>query len=216
MNTNGHHAQPSQLTILVIDNYDSFTYNLVDILRRSGHDVQVRRNDEISLAEVEAMAPDGILISPGPGRPEDSGVSVDIVKALVGEMPILGVCLGHQLLGEMFGMALQHAGQPMHGKTSQVDHDAQGVFEGLPQPMRVMRYHSLLLANNPLPEGLTVTATSESGEVMGIRHKILNFAGVQFHPESVLTECGDQIIRNWICTLTKRTGTVPHSRVQQV
>lgn len=187
--------------VLVIDNYDSFTWNLVDLLRRGTDSVKVVRNDAISLSDIESLNPKGILISPGPGRPEDSGISIDVVRSLAGKIPILGVCLGHQLLGEMFGMEVVHAQAPMHGKTSWVDHDGNGIFKGIPSPMRVMRYHSLLLRNQILPKGLTTTAKTATGEIMGIRHKLLNFAGVQFHPESILTDHGNRILSNWLRNL---------------
>lgn len=184
--------------ILIIDNYDSFTWNLVDLLRQGPFPVEVRRNDAIVLEEVRKMEPRGILISPGPGRPADSGVSKEIVEQMKGELPLLGICLGHQLLGEVFGMELGHAETPMHGKTSLVKHDGKGIFKGIPAEIRVMRYHSLVLDNQILPGDIEVSATTSKGEIMGIRHKFLNFAGVQFHPESILTECGDKMIANWL------------------
>lgn len=187
--------------IIVIDNYDSFTWNLVDLVRRGPYAVEVFRNDEISVEEVFHKDPKGVLISPGPGRPSDSGVSREIVDKLITTIPVLGVCLGYQLLGEAFGMKLIHASAPMHGKTSQVQHNGKGLFEGLPNPMTVMRYHSLLLQNQNLPEELTVTAQTEEGEIMGIQHNFLNFAGVQFHPESILTELGERIVQNWLSAL---------------
>lgn len=192
--------------ILVIDNYDSFTWNLVDILRRGTHPVKVVRNDAITLAEALALRPSGLLISPGPGRPSDSGISLVLAEALVGKIPVLGICLGHQLLGELFGAELLHAAAPVHGKTSLVQHDGKGIFAGLPNPMRVMRYHSLLLDNISSSSELKVCATTSAGEIMGIRHNFLNFAGVQFHPESVLTEQGDAIIRNWMETIPSEAG----------
>lgn len=190
--------------ILVVDNYDSFTWNLVDLLRRGPMEVEVRRNDAVTVGEVREMAPDGILISPGPGRPSDSGVSTEIVRSFMGKVPILGVCLGHQLLGELFGMRLVHARAPMHGMTSLISHDGNGLFKGVPNPIRAMRYHSLLLDNTSPPRDVMITAATESGEVMGIRHKIFNFAGVQFHPESVLTEHGERMIGNWIQSLLEQ------------
>lgn len=193
--------------ILVIDNYDSFTWNLVDILRRGPEPVVVYRNDEIELTAVRALNPKGILISPGPGTPADSGISQAIVHALAGEIPLLGICLGHQLLGEAFGLRLRHADAPVHGKTSRIRHDGKGVFRGLPQDLKVMRYHSLLLEAADHVTDVEVSATTATGEVMGIRHKILNFAGVQFHPESILTEQGDRIIQNWLDSLEKKTWT---------
>lgn len=184
--------------ILIIDNYDSFTWNLVDLLRQGPFPVEVVRNDALAVEEVVVMAPRGILLSPGPGRPMDSGVSVDIVRGLAGKVPILGICLGHQLLGELHGMRLRHAEAPVHGKTSRLAHDGKGLFRGIPQEMRVMRYHSLVLDGSFLPEEIEVSARTHEGEIMGIRHKFLNFAGVQFHPESILTEWGDKMIDNWL------------------
>lgn len=184
--------------ILVIDNYDSFTWNLVDILRRGTRPVKVIRNDDCTAEEAFSLNPDGILISPGPGRPQDSGISAKLVQLANGKIPVLGICLGHQLLGEMFGARLIHASAPVHGKTSKVRHDGKGIFLGLDQPMRVMRYHSLLLEAESLPDELRVTAQTAQGEIMGIQHNFLNFTGVQFHPESVLTEKGDRILHNWM------------------
>lgn len=183
--------------ILVIDNYDSFTWNLVDILQRHVP-TEVRRNDKVTIQEIKSLNPKGILISPGPGRPEDSGISVEAARHFAGKIPILGICLGHQVLGELFGMKLIHAETPMHGKTSMISHDGAGLFRNLPNPLRVMRYHSLLLDNQNVPETLIIRAQSLNGEVMGLRHKFLNFAGLQFHPESILTESGWKLIENWL------------------
>ncbi len=186
--------------ILIIDNYDSFTWNLVDLVRRGPYPVEVYRNDEITVEEIFHKDPKGILISPGPGRPKDSGVSREIVEQLISTTSILGVCLGHQLLGEAFGMQVTYSTEPMHGKTSMISHNGRGLFQGIPNPIRVMRYHSLLLKNDDIPSELTVTAETETAEIMGIEHKFLNFAGVQFHPESILTDFGEQIIQNWLST----------------
>ncbi len=187
--------------ILVIDNYDSFTWNLVDLVRRGPYPVEVYRNDEITVEEIFHKDPKGILISPGPGRPSDSGVSREVVEKLISTTSVLGVCLGHQLLGEAFGMKVIYSTEPMHGKTSMIKHIGKGLFQGIPNPMQVMRYHSLLLENSAIPAELTVTAETEDGEIMGIQHNFLNFAGVQFHPESILTELGEQIIQNWLSTV---------------
>lgn len=184
--------------ILIIDNYDSFTWNLVDLIRQGPYPVEVRRNDEIDLVQAKALSPKGILISPGPGRPEDSGVSVELVKEMAGETPIFGVCLGHQLLGELFGMKLRHAPAPVHGKTSRILHDGKGIFRDIPQEINVMRYHSLVLEKPGPDSDILVSARTPADEIMGIRHIFLNFAGVQFHPESILTEYGNKMIQNWL------------------
>lgn len=187
--------------ILVIDNYDSFTWNLVDIVRRGPFPVEVFRNDEITVEEIFHKDPKGILISPGPGHPTESKVSKEIVDKLLTTTPVLGICLGHQLLGEAFGMKVIHSSEPMHGKTSRINHNEAGLFRGIPSPMTVMRYHSLILQNADIPPEITVTAETEDGEIMGIKHNFLNFAGVQFHPESILTDLGEQIVRNWFSSL---------------
>ncbi|MEO0897751.1 MAG: aminodeoxychorismate/anthranilate synthase component II [Bacteroidota bacterium] len=188
--------------ILIVDNYDSFTYNLVDLVRREAA-VKVVKNDEISLEEVRRLHPQGILISPGPGRPTQSGISLPIVSNFYKDYPILGVCLGHQILGEVFGQQTILAQRPMHGRTSMIQHDEQGLFKGLPSPLRVMRYHSLVVNPTHFTDKLVVTAQTEQGEIMGLRHKSLPLCGVQFHPESILSDGGRQIIQNWlemICT----------------
>ncbi|MCL4105856.1 UNVERIFIED_CONTAM: hypothetical protein GTU68_012494, partial [Idotea baltica] len=187
--------------ILVIDNYDSFTWNLVDLLRRGPYPVEVYRNDALTVEEVFHLDPKGIVISPGPGRPVDSGVSLEIMHKLSRTTAVLGVCLGHQLMGEVFGLELTHAETPMHGKTSLAHHDQTGLFAGLPSPVQVMRYHSLLLNNRHLPKDISVTAKTQKGEIMGIKHNFLNLTGVQFHPESILTEWGAQMILNWLHSL---------------
>ncbi|GAB4410365.1 MAG: aminodeoxychorismate/anthranilate synthase component II [Bacteroidia bacterium] len=194
------------MRILLIDNYDSFTYNLADLLRRYAT-VQVVRNDAIGLEEITATDPAGIVVSPGPGRPEDSGISLPLVQRLYDRYPILGVCLGHQIIGQVCGAKVVHAARPMHGRTSLVQHTQTSVFRQLPSPLRVMRYHSLVLDPDTIPDELEVIAYSDGGEIMGIRHKIHTLVGVQFHPESVLSEGGDRMIRNWlddICTRQAR------------
>jgi anthranilate synthase/aminodeoxychorismate synthase-like glutamine amidotransferase len=185
--------------VLVIDNYDSFTYNLVQYLGELGADVRVRRNDAVTMSEIEAMAPDQILISPGPGRPEDAGVSVDVIRRFGPTTPILGVCLGHQAIGIVYGGTVCRASAPMHGKTSTVVHDGKGVFKGIAAPFPAGRYHSLVIAGEPAPRELEVAArTQEDGTIMAVRHRTYPVHGVQFHPESVLTEEGRTILRNFL------------------
>ncbi|HVZ81191.1 MAG TPA: aminodeoxychorismate/anthranilate synthase component II [bacterium] len=184
--------------ILVIDNYDSFTYNIVQYLGELGADIQVVRNDEVTVADILARKPSHILISPGPCSPKEAGISVDVIKQLAGKVPILGVCLGHQSIGYAFGGDIVRAGKLMHGKTSQITHDGKGVFQGLPNPFRATRYHSLVIKKETLPPDLVVTATSEDGEIMGVRHKTLPVEGVQFHPESILTESGKALLNNFL------------------
>ena len=185
--------------VLVIDNYDSFTYNLVQYLGELGADVRVRRNDQITLGEIEAMQPAQLVISPGPGRPEDAGVSVDVIRQFGPTVPILGVCLGHQAIGMVYGGTVCRAATPMHGKTSTVEHDGRGVFAGIGAPFEAGRYHSLIIANDSVPADLEVTArTREDGTIMGVRHRKYNVHGVQFHPESVLTDEGRRILKNFL------------------
>lgn len=183
--------------ILLIDNYDSFTWNLAQYLGELGAPPRVLRNDEITLGEIEAMAPERIVISPGPGRPEDAGISVDVVKQFGPRLPLLGVCLGHQSIGIAFGGAVVRAPQLMHGKVSAVQHDARGVFRGVTQPFTAGRYHSLVVAD-PLPAALEAAARAEDGTIMGVRHREFPIHGVQFHPESVLTGEGRQLLRNFL------------------
>src|SRR5688572_24124907 len=173
--------------VLVVDNYDSFTYNLVQCLRALGAECDVRLNDELQVGELAGALPDGVLISPGPGTPEQAGVSLDVIRAVAGKRPILGVCLGHQALAQAFGARVERAERPMHGKTSAVLHDGRGVSAGLPTPLRATRYHSLVVAPESLPTVLEVTARTPEGELMGLRHRELPLEGVQFHPESILT-----------------------------
>jgi anthranilate synthase/aminodeoxychorismate synthase-like glutamine amidotransferase len=183
--------------ILLIDNYDSFTFNLAQYLGELGHPPAVRRNDEITLGEVEAMHPSRIVISPGPGRPEDAGISVDIIKAMGAKVPVLGVCLGHQAIGYAFGGDVVRAPVLMHGKTSSVQHDGRGVFSGVSQQFVAGRYHSLVVAD-PAPGSLEISARTDDGVVMGLRHRQWPLHGVQFHPESVLTGEGRKILRNFV------------------
>jgi para-aminobenzoate synthetase component 2 len=187
--------------ILVIDNYDSFTYNLVQYLSELGAEVVVRRNDAVTVEEVRKLRPRGVLISPGPGRPEDAGVSLDLIANLGSETPIFGVCLGHQSIAQHFGASVVRAERLMHGRTSQIFHEGRGVFENLPNPLTATRYHSLIVKRDTIPDVIEVTAWTDQGEVMGIRHSALPLEGVQFHPESFLTENGHQLIRNWLTSL---------------
>jgi anthranilate synthase/aminodeoxychorismate synthase-like glutamine amidotransferase len=185
--------------ILMIDNYDSFTYNLVQYLREMAADVQVFRNDAITVAEIEKLAPAAIVISPGPGRPEDAGVSCDVLRAFAGKIPILGVCLGHQAIGLVYGGRVVHAKQLMHGKVSDVTCDGQGIFKGLDsRPFKAMRYHSLAVEKDTLPDCLEISATTADGEIMGLRHKRFPVEGIQFHPESIMTPVGKRILRNFL------------------
>ena len=183
--------------ILVIDNYDSFTYNLVQYLGELGAELRVFRNDAMTLDEVGRLAPSHIVISPGPGDPSDGGISTDVIREFHRDVPILGVCLGHQCIGHTFGGVVARAPRLMHGKTSAVYHDGRGVFEGVPSPFEAGRYHSLIV-QEPLPDELRVTAFTKEGEVMGLRHKHYPLEGVQFHPESVLTKFGKQILKNFL------------------
>ena len=185
--------------VLVIDNYDSFTYNLVQYLGELGADIRVRRNDQVTVGEVEAMAPEQILISPGPGRPEAAGVSVDVIRRFGPGTPILGVCLGHQAIGVVYGGTVGRATAPMHGKTSTVVHDGKGLFRGITEPFVAGRYHSLVISGEHVPAELEVVArTKEDGTIMAVRHRSYPVHGVQFHPESVLTEEGRRILRNFL------------------
>ena len=184
--------------LLMIDNYDSFTYNLVQYLGELGADVRVYRNDAITLDEVAALAPEKIVVSPGPCTPSEAGISVPLIQRFAGQIPILGVCLGHQAIGQAFGGRIVRAQRVMHGKLSPVTHDNRGVFEGIPSPFAVTRYHSLAIERNGVPADLEVTATSDDGEVMGVRHRRLAVEGVQFHPEAILTEHGKQMLGNFL------------------
>jgi len=184
--------------LLMIDNYDSFTYNIVQYFGELGEDVRTIRNDEITLAQIAEMNPDRICISPGPKSPKDAGVSVDVLREFAGKKPILGVCLGHQAIGEAFGGNIIRAKQVMHGKTSKIAHTGDGVFKGLPSPFTVIRYHSLAIERASLPSCLEVTAWTDDGEIMGVRHKEFDIEGVQFHPESILSEHGHAMLKNFL------------------
>jgi anthranilate synthase/aminodeoxychorismate synthase-like glutamine amidotransferase len=184
--------------MLLIDNYDSFTYNLVQAFAAQGAEVMVYRNDAITVDEAVALEPTHLVISPGPGRPEDAGVSLDMIAAFAGSIPVLGVCLGHQSLVQHFGGDIVRAERLMHGKTSMAKHDGKTIFDGLPQPFEVGRYHSLCAEQESLPDVLELTAETERGEIMGVRHKTLPLEGVQFHPESVLTPEGDRLMANFM------------------
>ena len=185
--------------ILVVDNYDSFTFNLVQALQSLGAEVEVQRNDELSVEDVRAMAPEAVVLSPGPCTPAEAGISVPLIRALSGSVPILGVCLGHQSIGAAFGGLVRRAGRVVHGKTSPVSHEGTGLFSGMPSPLSVGRYHSLVVDRASLPEVLEVTAVStDDGEIMAVRHRSHPTVGVQFHPESVLTPDGPDLLRNFL------------------
>ncbi|MBF2068063.1 anthranilate synthase component II [Fischerella thermalis] len=198
--------------LIVIDNYDSFTYNLVQYLGELAvefpvaAEIKVFRNDKITLDEVKALKPDGVVISPGPGRPDGAGISLDLIEKLGPELPILGVCLGHQSIGQVFGGRIVSAPELMHGKTSQVSHAGVGVFQGLENPITATRYHSLVIDRDTCPDVLEITAWVEDGTIMGVRHRNYpHIEGVQFHPESVLTSSGKQLLRNFLCKLQTKT-----------
>ncbi len=189
--------------ILMIDNYDSFTYNLVQYLGELGEELQVVRNDQTTVAKVRAMRPAAIVISPGPGTPREAGISSELIKTCAGRIPILGVCLGHQCIGEVFGGQVVRAQRLMHGKTSPIHHDGRAIFRGLPNPFDATRYHSLLVRRERLPSVLAITAWTKEGEIMGLRHKQLPVWGVQFHPESILTKPGKDLLRNFLAEANK-------------
>lgn len=184
--------------ILMIDNYDSFTYNLVQYLGEMGEELQVYRNDKITIQEIEKLSPDKIVISPGPCSPKEAGISPEAMKHFAGKVPILGVCLGHQTIGYAFGGKVVRAGRLMHGKTSMIQHDNKGIFKGMPQPFQAIRYHSLLIERESIPDCLEISAETDIGEIMGVRHKDYCIEGVQFHPESILTQDGKRILRNFL------------------
>jgi anthranilate synthase/aminodeoxychorismate synthase-like glutamine amidotransferase len=185
-------------SVLLIDNYDSFTYNLFQYLGELGATVRVVRNDEITVEDIDEIAPAHIIISPGPGNPDEAGISKDVIRRFAGKIPILGVCLGHQCIGEVFGGVVEGAGEILHGKVSQVEHDGRGVFAGLASPIAATRYHSLAIRADSVPDVLEVSARSEEGIIMGVRHRTLAVEGVQFHPESILTPDGHTILRNFL------------------
>ena len=193
--------------VLVIDNYDSFTFNLVQLLGGQGAEPIVHRNDKITLADVEAIAPDGILVSPGPGRPSDAGISSAVIEAFGARVPVLGVCLGHQCIGEVFGGSVVAAPELMHGKTSWISHTGAGVLEGLSDPFEATRYHSLVVDRGSLPSVLEVTAETPDGTIMGLRHREWPVEGVQFHPESILTAEGPRLVANFLALLTASSSS---------
>jgi anthranilate synthase/aminodeoxychorismate synthase-like glutamine amidotransferase len=184
--------------LLLIDNYDSFTYNLAQIFGNLGVEVLVRRNDQIAPADLEQLKPERICISPGPGRPHDAGISCELIRQFGTRIPILGVCLGHQCIGEVFGAEIIRAPKLMHGKTSAITHNGKGVFQNMAQPFEATRYHSLVVRRESLPNSLTVVAESDDGEIMGLTHRSLPIYGVQFHPESILTRDGDKLLANFL------------------
>jgi anthranilate synthase/aminodeoxychorismate synthase-like glutamine amidotransferase len=184
--------------ILVVDNYDSFVYNLVQYLGELGAEPIVHRHDAISADDAVAIDPDGVLVSPGPGRPEDAGLSNEVIRRFAGHRPVLGVCLGHQCIGQVYGGAVVRADQVMHGKTSMIHHSGDGLFTGLPDPIEATRYHSLVVDRSGLPDVLEITAETPDGTIMGLRHREHDVEGVQFHPESILTSSGHDLIKNWL------------------
>ena len=190
--------------VLVIDNYDSFTYNLVQYLGELGAQVVVHRNDALSVAALAAEEPEGILLSPGPGTPDEAGITLELIRTLGGEVPLFGVCLGQQAIGQAFGGKVVRAARPMHGRTSPMYHEGKGVFAGLPSPFAATRYHSLIVERASLPEALEITAWTDDGEIMGLRHRTLAIEGVQFHPESFLTEHGHALLRAFLDRLPER------------
>jgi anthranilate synthase component II len=184
--------------ILVVDNYDSFTYNLVQYLGELGAEVKVVRNDEITLAQIEALKPERILVSPGPCSPTEAGISCDVIRHFGSRLPLFGVCLGHQAIGQVYGGRVVRAGRLMHGKTSPIEHTGQGVLAGMPNPFEAIRYHSLLVERATLPAELELTAWTAEGEIMGVQHRTFPVVGVQFHPESILTQDGKRILQNFL------------------
>ena len=195
--------------VVVIDNYDSFVYNLVQYLGELGAEPIVHRHDALTLDEIAALEPDGVLISPGPGRPEDAGLSNAVIERFAGERPILGVCLGHQCIGQVYGGRIVRAPQIMHGKTSLIRHTGAGVFDGLPSPLEATRYHSLVIDPASMPDELEVTAETDDGVVMGVRHRRHDVEGVQFHPESILTHAGHDLLRNFLGRTERAVAELP-------
>ena len=195
--------------LLLIDNYDSFTYNLYQYLSELGASVEVLRNDEASVEDCLAMGPERIVVSPGPKTPSEAGISVELIRAAAGQVPLLGVCLGHQCIGQAFGGRIVSAGEIMHGKISTVTHDGTGVFAGLPQPFEAIRYHSLAIDPDSLPAELEVSARAESGVIMGVRHRTLPIEGVQFHPESIMTTTGHDLLRNFLAMEARQPAEAP-------
>lgn len=189
--------------IIMIDNYDSFTYNLVQYVGELGEELRVFRNDKITLEEIENMKPDYLMISPGPCTPNEAGISMDVIRYFAGKVPTLGVCLGHQSIGQVFGGKIVRAERLMHGKTSEVLHDGKTIFAGIPSPFQAARYHSLLIQEESIPEELEITARTPEGEIMAIRHRELPIEGVQFHPESIITQYGKQMLKNFLTAYAK-------------
>ncbi|WP_017729476.1 aminodeoxychorismate/anthranilate synthase component II [Halalkalibacterium ligniniphilum] len=192
--------------ILMIDNYDSFTYNLVQYLGEMGHELEVRRNDEVTIADIEKLAPDFLMISPGPCSPNEAGISLEAVEYFAGKIPIFGVCLGHQSIAQVFGGDVVRAGRLMHGKTSPITHDGNTIFSEVPSPFTATRYHSLIVKRETLPDCFEISAETKEGEIMAIRHKELPIEGVQFHPESIMTNAGKRLLRNFIEFYGKETA----------
>ncbi|MGX8795940.1 anthranilate synthase component II [Fusibacter sp. JL298sf-3] len=192
--------------ILMIDNYDSFTYNLIQYLSELGETVAVFRNDAITVSEIDTLAPEVIVLSPGPKSPKEAGICLDIVRHFKGKIPILGICLGHQTIAAAFGGEIVRAKEPVHGKVHAVEHASKGVFSELPSPLNVTRYHSLVVAPETLPASLEVTAWSASGEIMGLRHRTYAIEGVQFHPEAILSECGHELMANFLSAVRQQEG----------
>ncbi len=193
-----YRSRDEEMKLLVIDNYDSFTYNLVQLFGEMDVDLVVKRNDEISIEEIEKLKPDRICISPGPGRPENAGISADLIRELHSQIPILGVCLGHQCIAHAFGGEVVRAEKLMHGKTSQIHHKHRGVFKDLAEPLEATRYHSLIVRRESLPDSLEITAETDDGEIMGLQHREFPIHGVQFHPESILTTEGRRLLANFL------------------